>query len=54
MPKKNAPSQKPQLHYEQVPLEVVAKIADIDTPYELTPAPAEPAIQPTPPLLKKR
>ena len=54
MPKKITPSQKPQLHFEQVPLEVVAKIADFDTPFELTPAPAEPEIQPTPPLLKKR
>ena len=54
MPKKNAPSGKPQLHFEQVPLEVVAKIAAIDTPFELTRAQAEPAIQPTPPPKKKR
>jgi len=50
--KKNAPSLKPQTHFEQVPLEVVAKIAEIDTPFELTPAPDEPAIQPTPPPKK--
>jgi len=36
MPKKNAPSPQPQTHFELVPLEVVAKIAAIDTPFELT------------------
>jgi len=54
MPKKNAPSTKPQLHFEQVPLEVVAKIAEIDTPFELTRAPAKPAIQPRSAPIKKR
>ena len=42
MPKQNFRSPKPQTHFEQVPLEVVVKIADIDTPIELEPAPRPP------------
>jgi hypothetical protein len=49
MPKKNAPSPQPQTHFETVPLEVVAKIAEIDTPLELTRAPVESTVQPPPP-----
>lgn len=47
MPKKNAPSPKPQTHFELVPLEVVVKIAAMDTPFELTLV--EPNVYPSPP-----
>jgi len=32
MPKKKAPALKPKTHFEVVPLEVVEKIAALDTP----------------------
>jgi hypothetical protein len=54
MPKKKAPSAKPQTHFEQVPLEVVAKVAALDTPSQLTPARAGPVEQPSPPRPPKR
>jgi hypothetical protein len=55
MPKKNAPSPQPQTHFELVPLEVVAKIAAIDAPFEV--APVLTLVQPSqpkpPPQTKK-
>ena len=49
MPKKNGLSVKPQTHFEQVPLEVVVKVATIDPPLELTPSLVEPVVSPSPP-----
>ena len=46
--KKNAASPKPQTHFEQVPLEVVVKVAAIDPPLELTPSLVEPVVPPKP------
>jgi hypothetical protein len=46
--KKKAASPKPQTHFEQVPLEVVVKVAAIDTPFELTPSLVEPVVPPSP------
>jgi hypothetical protein len=54
MPKKIAPSPRPQTHFELVPLELVVKIAAIDTPFELTPALAQPVAKPLPPESPKR
>jgi hypothetical protein len=48
MPKQKAPFPKPQTHFETVPLEVVVKIAEIDTPFELTPVLVETVQQPPP------
>jgi hypothetical protein len=54
MPKKIAAPSKLQTHFEQVPVEVVVKVAEIDTPLELTPAPSQPANPLTPRKLQRR
>jgi hypothetical protein len=51
--KKNAKAQK-QTHFELVPVEVVVKIAAVDTPSELAPAPAQRIVQPPPPKSPSR
>ena len=48
MLKPKAPSPQKQTYFEKVPLEVVVKIAEIDTPFELTPVLVE-VVQPPPP-----
>jgi len=56
MPKQKAPPPEKQTYFEKVPLEVVVKTAEIDTPFELTPVVVEivPQSQPKSPSRTKK
>jgi hypothetical protein len=54
MPKKPAPAAKPQTHFEQVPVEVVAKVASLDTPLRASSTAVEPDVPRTPASPEKK